>query len=40
MMDALYILGTLAFFWLMAVYVRWCESQGRKNAQAREDSTP
>ncbi len=40
MKDALYILGTLGFFWLMIAYVRWCESQGKKSVPAKEEPTP
>lgn len=40
MLDALYIVGTLAFFGLMIGYVRWCESLGKKSAQAEEKPTP
>ena len=40
MKDALYILGTLAFFGLMVAYVRWCESQGKRSGEAKEEPTP
>jgi hypothetical protein len=40
MRDALYLLGTVGFFGLMAAYVRWCEVQGKRSAQAGEEKTP
>jgi hypothetical protein len=29
MIDLIYVLGTLAFFWLMLAYVRGCDLLGR-----------
>ncbi|HEX3927327.1 MAG TPA: hypothetical protein VHW65_04970 [Gemmatimonadales bacterium] len=29
MLDVVYVLGSIAFFWLMALYVRACEALGR-----------
>lgn len=31
MLDVLYVLGTIAFFALMVVYVRACESLGTRH---------
>ena len=35
--DALYVLGTLGFFWLMMAYVRWLERLGRRTAQEKDE---
>ena len=40
MKDALYILGTVGFFWLMLAYVRWCERLGRRSAETEPERTP
>jgi len=37
MLDVLYVIGTIAFFGLMLVYVRACEGLGRD--ADREDRT-
>ena len=36
MLDAAYVLGTVAFFALMLAYVRACEGLGRDAEQAKE----
>ena len=38
--DALYVLGTLGFFWLMIGYVRRLERLGRRTAKEKEERTP
>jgi hypothetical protein len=40
MMDALYILGTVGFFGLMAAYVRWCDALGKRQEAAGEEKAP
>jgi hypothetical protein len=39
MLDVVYILGTIAFFALMLLYVRACERLGRDTAD-RTENTP
>jgi hypothetical protein len=39
MLDVLYVLGTLGFFWLMIAYVRGCETLGQE-ADHGEERTP
>jgi hypothetical protein len=39
MMDVLYVVGTVAFFALMLVYVRACEGLGR-DTEHGEDRAP
>jgi hypothetical protein len=36
MLDLLYVLGTVAFFWLMIAYVRGCESLGHDSEHVEE----
>ncbi len=38
MLDLLYVLGTVAFFALMVVYVRACEALGRDSSQQEPTS--
>lgn len=40
MIDALYVLGTIAFFGLMVAYVRWCERLGQRTVQVEEKREP
>jgi hypothetical protein len=39
MLDLLYVLGSVGFFWLMIAYVRGCEALGHDD-NAVEERTP
>lgn len=39
MPDMLYVLATLAFFWLMLGYVRGCESLGHGAGEPGQEGT-
>ena len=36
MIDLLYVLGTVAFFWAMIAYVRGCEALGHDSDSVEE----
>ena len=36
MLDLLYVLATIAFFWAMVVYVRGCEALGDESDHVEE----